>query len=108
VLYQIVFPLVAPAVDIFAVYSLAFLPWYQIGLAFGGLMALQMLAAAVALRLDGESLRPLWSFPLQQIAYRQLTYLVVLQSAVTALGGNTLRWHRLRRTGSATELIVQQ
>jgi len=109
VLYQIVFPLVAPAVDIFALYGLAFLPWYQVVLAFGGLMALQMLTAAVALRLDGESLRPLWSFPLQQIVYRQLIYLVVLQSAVTALGGNRLRWHRIRRTGSAAaELIVQR
>jgi len=103
VLYQIVFPLVAPAVDIMALYGLAFLPWYRVMLAFGGLMVLQMFTAAVALRLDGESLRPLWSFPLQQIAYRQLTYLVVLQSAVTALGGNRLRWHRLRRTGSAAE-----
>jgi hypothetical protein len=37
------------------------------------------------------------------IVYRQLTYLVVLQSAVTALGGNRLRWHRLGRTGSARQ-----
>jgi cellulose synthase/poly-beta-1,6-N-acetylglucosamine synthase-like glycosyltransferase len=108
VMYQVIFPLVAPVVDVFSLYGLVFLPWYQVMLAFGSLLALQMFTAAVALRMDGESLRPLWTFPLQQIVYRQLTYLVVLQSAVTALGGNRLRWHRVRRTGSAAELLVQR
>jgi cellulose synthase/poly-beta-1,6-N-acetylglucosamine synthase-like glycosyltransferase len=107
VLYQILFPLIAPTVDVFSLYGLVFLPWYQVTLAFGSLLTLQMLSAAVALRLDGESLRPLWTFPLQQLVYRQLTYLVVLQSMVTALGGNRLRWHRIRRTGSAAELLAR-
>jgi hypothetical protein len=55
--------------------------------------------AAFALRLDGESLRPLWAVPLQQIAYRQLMYLVVIQSVATALAGTRLRWQKLRRLG---------
>jgi len=34
--------------------------------------------------------------------------LSLAQSAVTALGGNRLRWYRLNRSGSAAELIVQR
>src|SRR5207249_2162518 len=56
-------------------------------------------AASVAL----AQLRPLWALPLQQFAYRQLMYLVLIRSAVTALAGTRLRWHKLHRSGSASE-----
>jgi hypothetical protein len=36
------------------------------------------------------------------VAYRQLMYLVVIQSVAAALAGTRLRWHKLRRTGLAT------
>lgn len=39
------------------------------------------------------------SLPLQQILYRQLMYVVLLQSWITALTGGRLRWQKLRRTG---------
>jgi hypothetical protein len=38
--------------------------------------------------------------PLQQVVYRQLMYLVVIQSVATAGYGIRLRWHKLRRTGA--------
>jgi hypothetical protein len=41
------------------------------------------------------------SLPLQQVVYRQLMYLVVIQSTVMALLGGRLRWHRMVRTGAA-------
>jgi len=43
--------------------------------------------------LDRESIVPLWSLPLQQFVYRQLMYLVVIQSVFTALAlaGSRLR-----------------
>jgi hypothetical protein len=53
---------------------------------------MQLLSAAYAFRLDGERLRPLWSVPLQQIAYRQLIYLVVVHSMASAFYGLRLRW----------------
>ena len=53
----------------------------------------------MAFRFDKESLRPLWRLPLQQFAYRQLMYLVLIQSATTALTGGRLRWHKLHRAG---------
>ena len=37
--------------------------------------------------LDGERLRALWVLPLQQVVYRQLMYLVTIQSVITALLG---------------------
>ena len=56
--------------------------------------------AAYAFRLDRESLRPLWTLPLQQFVYRQLMYLVVIQSVFTAFAGVHLKWHRMERYGS--------
>ena len=64
-----------------------------------GFSAAQLVLAAFAFRLDGESRRQLWAVPLQQILYRQLMYLVVIQSVAAALAGTRLRWHKLRRLG---------
>jgi len=60
---------------------------------------LQALAAGYALRLDGERLRSLWVLPLQQVVYRQLMYLVTIQSVITALIGTRQRWQVIRRAG---------
>ncbi|MFG2047702.1 glycosyltransferase [Micromonospora sp. NPDC048935] len=103
--FQIVLPLTAPAVDVFAVYGLLFLPWSTLALAWAGLLLLQAATAAYALRLDRERYGPLWTLPFQQLVYRQLMYLVVVQSVVTALIGNRLRWQRIVRTGEAAALI---
>jgi hypothetical protein len=62
----------------------------------------QYAAALYAFRFDEESMRPLWTLPLQQVLYRQLMYLVVIQSVASALYGVRLRWHKLRRTGEVT------
>ncbi|MEV1315786.1 bifunctional polysaccharide deacetylase/glycosyltransferase family 2 protein [Micromonospora arborensis] len=103
--FQIVLPLTAPAVDVFAVYGLLFLPWSTLALAWAGLLLLQAATAGYALRLDRERYGPLWALPLQQLVYRQLMYLVVVQSVVTALIGNRLRWQRMVRTGEAAALV---
>ena len=100
--FQVLLPLLAPVVDVFAIYGLVFLnPWRVLGYWLGFLI-LQLLTSAYALRLDGERLRPLWSLPLQQFIYRQLMYLVVIQSLVAAVSGARLRWHKLERTGEMT------
>jgi hypothetical protein len=64
-----------------------------------GFTVLQLVVARYACRLDGEPTRATWTLPLQQVVYRQMMYLVVIQSAVTALVGAPLRWHKLARTG---------
>jgi cellulose synthase/poly-beta-1,6-N-acetylglucosamine synthase-like glycosyltransferase/peptidoglycan/xylan/chitin deacetylase (PgdA/CDA1 family) len=105
-LFQVALPLAAPAVDVYAVYGLAFLPLWQVAAVWFGLLILQALTAAYALHLDRERYGPLWTLPFQQIVYRQLMYLVVVQSVVTALLGSRLRWHRMVRTGSAAALAA--
>ena len=55
--------------------------------------------AVYAFRLDREPLRPLWALPLQQLVYRQLMYLVVIESVFSAIAGARLHWHRPERTG---------
>ncbi|MEV0425179.1 bifunctional polysaccharide deacetylase/glycosyltransferase family 2 protein [Micromonospora sp. NPDC050495] len=102
--FQIVLPLTAPAVDVFALYGLLFLPWSTLAVAWLGLLLLQAGTAAYALRLDRERFGPLWALPLQQLVYRQVMYLVVVQSVVTAVIGNRLRWQRMVRTGEAAAL----
>ena len=63
------------------------------------MLVVQTVTAVLAFRLDREPLRPLWTLPLQQFVYRQVMYLVLLQSAMTALTGRRLGWQKLRRTG---------
>ena len=41
----------------------------------------------------------LWALPLQQFVYRQLMYLVVIQSVFTALQGTRLHWRPIARSG---------
>jgi cellulose synthase/poly-beta-1,6-N-acetylglucosamine synthase-like glycosyltransferase/peptidoglycan/xylan/chitin deacetylase (PgdA/CDA1 family) len=105
VLFQILLPLCAPAVDIYAVYGLLFLPGSQIVVVWVGFTMMQVLTAAYALRLDRERFGPLWTLPLQLVVYRQLMYLVVVQSTVTALTGIRLRWHTITRIGAASEAL---
>jgi peptidoglycan/xylan/chitin deacetylase (PgdA/CDA1 family)/glycosyltransferase involved in cell wall biosynthesis len=100
-IFQVLLPLTAPAVDVAAVYGLIFLPGWQVAAVWAGFQALQIFTAWYALRLDAERAGPLWSLPLQQVVYRQLLYLVVVQAAVAALLGNRQRWQRMHRTGQA-------
>jgi len=98
-LFHVLLPLIAPAVDVFSVYGLMFLnPVKVIGFWLGFLL-LQAVAGGYALRLDGERLRSLWLLPIQQIGYRQLMYLVTVQSVITALLGTRQRWQVIRRAG---------
>lgn len=98
--FQILLPLLAPAVDVFALYGLLFLnPARVIGVWLGFLL-LQLLMGLYAFRLDRERPGPLWTMPLQQFVYRQLMYLVVIQSLFTAVAGLPLRWQRMERYGS--------
>ena len=98
-LFQVLLPLLAPAIDLFALYGLAFLDPVAVAGYWLGFNAFQLALGAYAFRLDREPLGPLWAVPLQQFVYRQLMYLVVIQSVISAAVGVRLRWHKLPRTG---------
>jgi cellulose synthase/poly-beta-1,6-N-acetylglucosamine synthase-like glycosyltransferase len=99
--FGVVFPLLAPIVDVMTIYGLAVSGDLTAGVAWLAMLGLQLFTAVIAFRLDRESLRPLWSLPLQQFVYRQLLYIVLVRSVAAALAGVALRWHKLQRTGAA-------
>ncbi|MFJ6465633.1 glycosyltransferase [Streptomyces sp. NPDC091387] len=99
-LFMVVAPLLAPLIDVFLLYGLVFGPTQKTVIAWLGVLAVQAVCAAYAFRLDRERMTYLISLPLQQILYRQLMYVVLLQSWITALTGGRLRWQKLRRTGA--------
>ncbi|MEU1293516.1 glycosyltransferase [Streptomyces sp. NPDC005840] len=99
-LFMVVAPLLAPLIDVFLLYGVVFGRTEQTIVAWLGVLALQFVCAAYAFRLDRERMTHLISLPLQQILYRQLMYVVLLQSWITALTGGRLRWQKLRRTGA--------
>jgi cellulose synthase/poly-beta-1,6-N-acetylglucosamine synthase-like glycosyltransferase/peptidoglycan/xylan/chitin deacetylase (PgdA/CDA1 family) len=99
ILFQILLPIAAPLVDLFALYGILFvnpLPVLGFWVAFN---LLQLGLATYAFRLDREPLTPLWALPLQQFVYRQLMYLVIIESTISALVGTRARWRHLERTG---------
>ncbi|GIF24370.1 cellulose synthase/poly-beta-1,6-N-acetylglucosamine synthase-like glycosyltransferase/peptidoglycan/xylan/chitin deacetylase (PgdA/CDA1 family) [Actinoplanes tereljensis] len=100
-LFGVALPMLAPVVDIMLLYGLVFWELQETLVAWCGMLTLQLFTAAVAFRFDRESMKPLWRLPLQQFAYRQLMYLVLMQSFTTAMTGGRLRWHKLHRAGLA-------
>ncbi|MGH2500547.1 MAG: glycosyltransferase, partial [Candidatus Limnocylindria bacterium] len=100
VVYGYLLPLLAPAVDLLAVHALLFdaarAEVAQVVLAF---IALQLAAAALALRLDRE---PAWHalavIP-QQLGYRQFLSFVVASSLWSAVAGMPIGWGKLARRG---------
>ncbi|MBW8799501.1 MAG: glycosyltransferase [Streptomyces sp.] len=99
VLFQIVTPVFAPLIDVFTVYSMIFVDFEAALLAWLAVLGIQLACAAYAFRLDKEKYRYLAMMPLQQLAYRQMMYLVLIHSCITALTGGRLRWQKLKRTG---------
>jgi hypothetical protein len=98
-LFQVLLQLLAPVIDVAAVFSLFTDDATTIGLTWLLFRGVQLVGAGYAFVLDGERLRTLWALPVQQLVYRQLMYLVVIQSVASAAYGLRLRWHKLDRTG---------
>ncbi|TQE19749.1 LCP family protein [Streptomyces ipomoeae] len=102
-LFQVALPLFAPVIDVFAVYGALFENPVQAAAVWFGFLAMEVFCARYALRLDGEPTRDLWTMPFQLFVYRQLMYLVVIQSVVTLVVGGRLKWQRPHRAGTADQ-----
>jgi cellulose synthase/poly-beta-1,6-N-acetylglucosamine synthase-like glycosyltransferase len=98
-LFQILLPIFAPLIDLFALYGIVFTNPVPVLGAWAAFNALQAALAVFAFRLDREPLRPLWALPLQQFVYRQLMYLVIIESTISALIGLRAQWKTIPRTG---------
>lgn len=99
VLFQVALPMLAPLIDLFAIYGLLFLDPVPVIGYWVVFNLLQLGLGWYAFRLDKESPRVLWAMPLQQFVYRQLMYLVVIESVISAAVGTRIRWQHLERTG---------
>ncbi|MFI6602617.1 bifunctional polysaccharide deacetylase/glycosyltransferase family 2 protein [Nonomuraea sp. NPDC050536] len=99
-LFQVLLPLLAPVVDVMAVYSVLVGEPLPVVAVWAGFVLVQAMTGWYALRVDRERASVLWVLPLQQFVYRQLMYLVVIHSVVTAVLGVRLRWQTIRREGT--------
>ncbi|GIF96995.1 bifunctional polysaccharide deacetylase/glycosyltransferase family 2 protein [Catellatospora citrea] len=97
-LFSVVLPLFGPILDLMTVFGVFFLDRSSTLIGWLAVLAVQAVTAVLAFRLDREPLRPLWALPLQQFAYRQIMYAVLLRSAITAVAGRRLRWQKLERS----------
>jgi cellulose synthase/poly-beta-1,6-N-acetylglucosamine synthase-like glycosyltransferase/peptidoglycan/xylan/chitin deacetylase (PgdA/CDA1 family) len=104
--FNVLVPLLSPVVDLFAICGLFVMDPVRVALYWLAFNVVQLAVAIYAFRLDDESPGPLWSLPLQQFFYRQLMYLVIIQSVMSALLGARLRWHKLHRTGDVELPVV--
>jgi cellulose synthase/poly-beta-1,6-N-acetylglucosamine synthase-like glycosyltransferase/peptidoglycan/xylan/chitin deacetylase (PgdA/CDA1 family) len=99
VLFQIALPMLAPLIDLFSIYGLLFLDPLTVLEFWITFTGLQLLLGWYAFRLDRESPWVLWAMPVQQFVYRQLMYLVVVESVMTAIQGTHLHWRPIARRG---------
>ncbi len=103
--FQVLFPLAAPLVDLFFVYGLIFGDPATTLVLWFSMLAIQTTAAAYAFRLDGEPPGPLWVAPVQQLLYRPLMYAVLVRSLLSAVTGGRVRWQRMQRLGALRALM---
>jgi cellulose synthase/poly-beta-1,6-N-acetylglucosamine synthase-like glycosyltransferase/peptidoglycan/xylan/chitin deacetylase (PgdA/CDA1 family) len=100
-LFQVALPVAAPLVDLLSLYGIVFGDAVRVLTLWAVFNLIQLGIAAFAFRLDREPLRPLWALPLQQFVYRQLMYLVIIESTLSALKGVRAGWRAVPRTGDA-------
>ncbi len=98
-LFQVMLPMLAPLIDVFLIYGLVALDPINTLILWGAVLGIQMAAGLIAFAMERENPLPLLWMPLQQLAYRQMMYAVLIKSMGTALAGVRLRWQKLKRVG---------
>jgi cellulose synthase/poly-beta-1,6-N-acetylglucosamine synthase-like glycosyltransferase len=98
-IFQVLLPALAPLIDVFLIYGLVALDPIRTLELWGAVLAIQMFAGLLAFAMERENPLPLLWMPLQQLAYRQLMYGVLIKSLGTALAGVRLKWQKLKRVG---------
>ncbi|MEW6130601.1 MAG: glycosyltransferase [Acidobacteriota bacterium] len=111
-IFQVLFPLISPVMDLLMVISLASTIWYRIqhpadtpndtvmrvAFFYALFLAIDFLAAALAFLLEAKENKRLlvWLF-LQRFFYRQLMYYVAIKATLASLKGIAVGWNKLER-----------
>ncbi|MDT7578484.1 MAG: peptidoglycan-N-acetylglucosamine deacetylase [Pseudonocardiales bacterium] len=103
--FHIVLPLTAPLIDVFLVYGLLFEDAGTAVVLWVAMLLVQLAGALFAFRMEGERPGALWVLPVQQLIYRQLMYLVLIQSMISAVTGARVRWQRMHRVGVLGQML---
>jgi poly-beta-1,6 N-acetyl-D-glucosamine synthase len=125
-IFQIVFQIIAPLVDIQIIYTLIqfFRTWItqgnltqdwqplpqtlqlleQAAFFYVLLFLIELMGAVIAFRFDKEKLRLLWWLFLQRFVYRQLMYAVVWKAIVRAFTGRKQGWGKLQRKATVSSI----
>jgi cellulose synthase/poly-beta-1,6-N-acetylglucosamine synthase-like glycosyltransferase len=98
-IFQVLLPALAPLIDVFLIYGLVALDPIATLELWAAVLGIQMFAGLLAFAMERENPLPLLWMPLQQLAYRQLMYGVLIKSLGTALAGVRLKWQKLKRVG---------
>lgn len=111
-IFQILFPLISPIMDLLLIYTLissaayrleqpgeySFTNVRQVVFYYALFLAVDWCTAAFAFLLERkERWRLLWWLFLQRLCYRQVMYYVMLKSVATAIGGSLVGWGKLER-----------
>jgi cellulose synthase/poly-beta-1,6-N-acetylglucosamine synthase-like glycosyltransferase/peptidoglycan/xylan/chitin deacetylase (PgdA/CDA1 family)/spore germination protein YaaH len=111
-IFQIIFPLISPIMDLILIYTLAASALYrleqpaefsftnvrQVVFYYALFLAVDWTAACFAFLLERkERWRLLWWLFLQRFCYRQVMYYVMVKSVATAIGGPIVGWGKLER-----------
>lgn len=99
-IFEAILPTIAPVLDLALIYFL-FTRAVRLFLTYFFLyVGLEILTSWVAFSLDKEKKGALVWMIFQRFIYRQIMYLVVIKSFVSALKGSHVRWQKLIRRGT--------
>ena len=111
-IFQIIFPLISPIMDLILIYTLlanlldrlqqpvgySFTNLRQVLFYYALFLAVDWCAAGFAFALERkERWRLLWWLFLQRFCYRQVMYYVMVKSVATAIRGAVVGWGKLER-----------
>jgi peptidoglycan-N-acetylglucosamine deacetylase len=102
VLFQVIFPVLSPIGDAMLLAALLSRDLGAVASGYLGFLAMDLLASAVAFRLDRKPLRWLPMLLVQRFTYRQLLSLVCIRAFAAAIAGRRHGWRKLERTGTTS------
>ncbi|EKE30214.1 MAG: Glycosyl transferase and polysaccharide deacetylase fusion protein [uncultured bacterium (gcode 4)] len=96
-IFQVMFPLLAPLWDLVLLYSLIIWDYKAMFLAYLFFLSLDIIASVIAYVLDKKSLKNVWVVAIQRFFYRQFMYAVTFKSIIAALKWVRYGWNKLER-----------